>query len=749
VTKFLLNHSSLGFLAMTRNGHLLRCVWVLALLYVPVSGAPARAGKVKAWHHHSPAHFEKAHFHHAVVSSEGALRLSRQIKPLAGVDASHVWDVVEDRDGNLFVATGDEGKLYKVTPDGKVQVAYAGEESEILCLALAPDGKLYAGTGPSGQVLCLAPDGTSRVVYRSGEGYVWSLAIDAAGQCLYAGTGPKGRIHKVTPDGKGQVFYATRQEHVLCLALGPTGLLYAGTDKGGLVYRIDAKGKGFVLFSAPQAEVRSLLVTADAVYAGTSSPGTRRRGGATASAGGSRTGPGVGSVPAVPTSAPKARPERVAEEGKSGSVSGSSAAEASKGSPAPTAPPPAVGENSLYRIAADGSVRELFREKTLVLSQLRQNGRLLLGTGMEGQLFEVDEATRERTEIARLDHGQIHCLLRRRDGSVILGAGDPGRLYSLRDGYAPRGTVVSEVLDARLISKWGALRWRATTPAGTAVTVAVRTGNVAEPDDTWSDWSAEQTDPQQAIVEAPAARFLQYRVTLTTDSTHATPAVQGLTLRYRTTNQAPEVTEVEVPDLDAGSLDNPKKLKLRWTATDANEDELTYSLYVRKDGWKSWVQLEDGLEKKEYEWDTTTAPSGVYHLKVVASDRKDNPAEEALTGERVSGPFVVAHTPPSVTVKVTDVENGQAVVEATATDPLVRLTAASFAVNGKKWVNVFPTDGLFDSKTETFRFKTEALKPGTYVLVLRVRDAAGNVGSGDVVFTVHAKATLDRREPGS
>ena len=31
---------------------------------------------------------------------------------------------------------------------------------------------------------------------------------------------------------------------------------------------------------------------------------------------------------------------------------------------------------------------------------------------------------------------------------------------------------------------------------------------------------------------------------------------------------------------------------------------------------------------------------------------------------------------------------------------------------------------------------TEALKPGTYVVVLRVRDAAGNIGSGDVVFTV-------------
>ena len=34
------------------------------------------------------------------------------------------------------------------------------------------------------------------------------------------------------------------------------------------------------------------------------------------------------------------------------------------------------------------------------------------------------------------------------------------------------------------------------------------------------------------------------------------------------------------------------------------------------------------------------------------------------------------------------------------------------------------------------RFQTEALRPGTYVVVLRVRDAAGNYGSGDVVFAI-------------
>jgi hypothetical protein len=700
----------------------------------------AQAAKVKVWHHYNAAHYEKAQLKHAVISNEGALRLSRQLKPLAALEATHVWDVVEDKAGNLFAATGEEGKIFRVAPDGKVSVAFTSGDSQVLCLALSPDGTVYAGTGPHGLLLRIRSDGGS-VLCKSLETYIWSLAVEDNGQAVYAGTGPKGRIYRVTLDGTARVFYTTKQEHILSLAKGPEGLLYAGTDKDGLVYRIDPKGKGFVLYSTPQTEVHTLLVSADGVYAGTSSPIRRRGNPSGTPTPGKNVLPPAGSSTSVPISDKEKSKSGLDEANIGGppSASSNSTDSAEKISPAPSAPPPTVGENSLYRIATDGTVREIFREKALVLSLLRQNGRILIGTGMEGQLFEVDEATKERSEIARLDHGQIHCLLRRQDGSIVLGTGDPGKLYVLQDKYAVKGTVVSEVLDAKLISRWGSLRWKAETPAGTGVTVAVRSGNTAEPNETWSDWSAEQTDPQQATVAAPTARFLQYRVTLSTDNPSVTPTVRSLAVRYMTTNQAPEVTSIQVPDLDAVTLENPKKLRLKWTATDPNEDDLAYSLFIRKEGWKNWVELEENLERTEYEWDTTTTPSGTYRLKVVASDRIDNPPEDALSGERISGPFAVAHTPPTVTIKTTGMDGDQAILEATATDELVRLTSASFSVNGKKWANVFPTDGLFDSKTETFRFKTEALKPGTHVVVLRVKDAAGNTGTGDVVFTVKAK----------
>jgi hypothetical protein len=676
----------------------------LSLLILTACAVTADAAKVKVWNQRTQANFDKAKLSKVVVSSDGVLSLSRLLKPLANPGAANVWALAETKDGVLYAATGDEGKIFRVEGDVCKEV-YAGKDSQVLSLVAADDGSVFAGTGPGGKILRLTAKGVETVA-EGLETYVWALAYDADEKALFAATGPKGKVYKIDAKGRSTVFYATKQEHVLCLALGPKGTLYAGTDKGGLVYRIGADGKGFVVFHAHQTEVRSLLVTDGAVFAG--------------------------------TSAPLARKSSSFSIGKTGFDDIKPFG-------------PAGGENSLYRIAADGTSREVYRDKTMILSLLRHGDQLIIGTGMQGQLLAVNEKTKERSEIARLETGTIHCLLQRANGSIVLGTGDPGKLYVLENTYANKGTAVSEVLDAKMPARWGAMTWKSpgthpwlkpadVVPGGPlaprVVSVAVRAGNIAEPDDTWSPWSEEQTDPATAKALAPVARYFQYRVTLATAVPQESLTFSDFTLRYQTVNQAPEIASLDVPDLDATNLDNPKKLKLKWSASDPNDDELTFALWFKKDGWKEWVLLEDNLDKNNYEWDTTGVPSGVYQVKVVASDRKDNAAEDCLSAERISAPVPVAHVPPTVNLKLVKIDGDRATFEATATDPLVRLTEASFAVNGKKWANVFPTDGLFDSKTENFRFQTEALRPGTYVVVLRVRDAAGNYGSGDVVFAI-------------
>ncbi|MFX0208315.1 MAG: hypothetical protein ACFFDT_20190 [Candidatus Hodarchaeota archaeon] len=60
---------------------------------------------------------------------------------------------------------------------------------------------------------------------------------------------------------------------------------------------------------------------------------------------------------------------------------------------------------------------------------------------------------------------------------------------------------------------------------------------------------------------------------------------------------------------------------LSWTASDADGDSLTYSVYYSADNGTSWAFLISGLTNTSIDWDTTTVPDGEdYLIKVVVSD---------------------------------------------------------------------------------------------------------------------------------
>ena len=60
-------------------------------------------------------------------------------------------------------------------------------------------------------------------------------------------------------------------------------------------------------------------------------------------------------------------------------------------SPKPVAP----GENVVFRVGADGVAREVFRSRVLIHALAWQGDQLLIGTGPDGQLFELRDHGRE------------------------------------------------------------------------------------------------------------------------------------------------------------------------------------------------------------------------------------------------------------------------------------------------------------------------------------------------------------------
>jgi hypothetical protein len=86
--------------------------------------------------------------------------------------------------------------------------------------------------------------------------------------------------------------------------------------------------------------------------------------------------------------------------------------------------------------------------------------------------------------------------------------------------YAGSGTFRSRVLDAGAAVAWGAVSWAASRPAGSTVTVSVRTGDTPTPDD--GTWTEFRTLAKGTAVAA-TARYLQYRVQATTSAADRTP----------------------------------------------------------------------------------------------------------------------------------------------------------------------------------------------------------------------------------
>jgi hypothetical protein len=165
---------------------------------------------------------------------------------------------------------------------------------------------------------------------------------------------------------------------------------------------------------------------------------------------------------------------------------------------------------------------------------------------------------------------------------------------------------------------------------------------------------------------------------------------------------------------------------IEWDAIDPNDDALVFDIWIKAEDERDFRLLVKDLERTLHTWDTQSMPDGLYRVKVVASDRKSNPAELACSDERLSGPFIVDNTRPTVTSDVSR-DGKSIVVSGSAKDALSAIVRVEVAVDYGEWKPAFATDGLFDSRTESFRAVVDDPGAGEHSVTVRAFDRAGNV----------------------
>ena len=203
--------------------------------------------------------------------------------------SKYIWDIVLDNAGALYVATGDHGEIYKVSPNGQHSLFFKSDEVHIRVLALDPKGNLIAGSDGSGLVYRIAPNGEAFVLYSAPKKEITALAIDGAGNIYAAAAGEKrpggtmppmgimlatpaqnppapggnitiaaapaapmmpfpapglgatggSEIYRIAPDGAPSRLWTSHEDLVYALGFDRHGRLLAGTGNRGHIFAIN------------------------------------------------------------------------------------------------------------------------------------------------------------------------------------------------------------------------------------------------------------------------------------------------------------------------------------------------------------------------------------------------------------------------------------------------------------------------------------------------------------------------------
>lgn len=739
-----------------------------ALAVVLLSAAAALAVKPESWTHEQPKDFISAQLKDVAVTSQGEVVLSRKTTMLhdAEKQAGAINALAVAEDGRVFAASGPSGHVYQVQGD-KVTTLATLTEGNVFSL-LAFGGTLLAGTGGGDQARIYSIDsaGKATVFYEpAGAKYVWAMARGPAGE-IYVATGDDGKLFVCDAQGKnGKVLADLKVKNILCLVLAADNMLYAGTDEDGLIYRINpSTGKPYVMYDAAEDEISAIVADSRGnIFAATAAAEQAHPG----RSAGEKTG-GKPDQPTTSESKPATQPAgskpttrpadagslltalRRAAGGKPATASSSSGASGGSG-----------GGNAIYQIDTFGFVTEVFREPVMILDIIEHQGTLYAATGNEGRVYKIIPGEDRTTMLAKLEPTQAVCLVRPTTGGLIIGTANAARIVRMSEDYAAKGTLTAKPLDAEQIVRWGRVRFDSVLPAGTRMTIATRSSNVAdEESEAWEAWSPELDAASAQQVPSPGARFLQYRVTLETNVPTATPLLRAVTIARVQDNRPPVIEGLEVlsavdesqkpagnakvkqlvaqmtaaANAGGGDDDGPAPALpkyhyvVKWKAQDANEDTLQYEVFYRQSGAGRWIRLAKELKETLHVWDTRTVPDGRYEFRVTATDKLGNSPGDELTDARVSDPVTIDNTPPDVAIeRVEPVGKDGLKITVSLNDLLSPLAAAAYLVDSaENWTVLSPTDGIFDAPRETLSFTIDDLDNGEHWIALRVTDGNGN-----------------------
>jgi hypothetical protein len=436
----------------------------------------------------------------------------------------------------------------------------------------------------------------------------------------------------------------------------------------------------------------------------------------------------------------------------------------------PVRSPVAGGKAVVYRIVPDSIAAPYWTSpQPFVYGLVSSAQGVLAATGNRAGVYLLGQPNAASQWLAA-PQGQVTAMAVDRTGQVFAAASNSGALWRLGPGSSERGELLSSVLDAGRIARFGRIRWRGDARGG-RVELSTRSGNTDTPDTTWSAWEGGHAEDDGFRIASVPARYLQWRLILTGGS----PRIESVEAAWREQNLPPRVEEVIVAPQGQGFREGdllprsesvtqtlpggqkveysispstaPRVLRdlpmwargmrtVQWKASDPNGDPLRYRAEARAEGGGPWIEIGKDLDATAFSWDTNALRDGRYRLRVTASDEQANPVGEERTAEAQSEPFTVDNSPPVVNELEASGERGGIRIRGRAEDGTSPLSRLEVSVDDDDWRTVSPDGGMADDRTLSVHALIPGVKPGEHTISLRAVDLAGNTATRATQVTV-------------
>jgi len=623
-----------------------------------------------------------------------------------------------------FNGTGltDSGELFISLKSSLI----AGPDKEYyLGSAISKKGDIYLGTGHNASVFRIGKDGKITEMFKAQEPDIYAV-LYGSDDFIYAGSSPRGKLFRITGVMKSKEFFNPDEKYIWDIKEDRTGNIICAVGGSGGIYRINRDGNSKKIFSG-DTHILSLFISADnSIIAGSGGSGILYK----ISAQKNR----------VLYDTPFEEINGIYEDNE-GDIWFSASKEVKKKKTSiggkvisfsfPKVQMTPEEQSALYLRHSGGEVEKIWSssdEHIYAVVPDRRNGGVLIGTGDRGRIYRINK-DRSYSLVYEGESAQAYKILPGPEGFTIV-YNNTSSIVKLSNFPSSKGSYTSDIFNLGIQSRAGRLYWDSSEGKTPSISLFVRSGNTASPDPTWTEWSPPFTDSINSNINRNGYKYFQIKVNLNSASEVKSPEISGFRFFYIQKNLKPEIKRINIRiPIQPKKNANQKKpvirkknlLNISWKTDDPNKDDLKHSLFLKKFSGKEWIRFREDITTSRTELDTELYEDGNYTLKIVTDDALSNSPDTYRTDTMESKKFTIDSTAPVLS----DFQRTGEFVTFRVVDKTSVISKVQYSFSGEKWYPLNPSDKINDSKSESFKISKKILK-GEKLIFFKITDEYKN-----------------------